>query len=93
MTSAVASRGKGDPGGGHGGVLRDAITKALRAKTDESPGIKSRMNDAAEAIAAVKQDVAGRLPRMRRSGRTDVGDLKVSVNALKPFSRKVCVAG
>jgi len=35
MTSAVAFRGKGDPGGGHGSVLRDAITEAMRAKTDE----------------------------------------------------------
>ena len=67
-------------------MLRDAITKALRAKTDESPGIKSRMNDAAEAIAALKRDLIGALPRMRCSGRTDLGDLSVSVNALKPFS-------
>ena len=74
-------------------MLRDAITKALRAKTDESPGIKSRVNDAAEAIAAVKQDVAGGLPRMRRAGRTDVGDLEVSVNALTPVLRTVCAAG
>jgi hypothetical protein len=93
MTSAVAFRGKGDPGGGHGGVLRDAITKTLRAKTDESPGIKSRVNDAAEAIAAVKQDVAGGLPRMRRSGRTDASDLVVSLSAVTPFSRTVCAAG
>ena len=44
-------------------------------------------------LPAVRRDLIGGLPRMRRSGRTDVGDLKVSVNALKPFSRKVCVAG
>lgn len=61
-------------------MLRDAITKALRAKTDESPGMKSRVNDAAEAIAAVKQDVAGGLPRMRRAGRTDASDLVVSLS-------------
>jgi len=82
MTSAVAFRGKGDPGGGHGGVLRDAITEALRAKTDESPSIKSKMDDVAEAVAAVKRDLIGELPKMRRAGRTDVSDPKVSINAL-----------
>jgi hypothetical protein len=54
MTSAVALRGKGDPGGGHGGVLREAVTEAMRAKTDEPSGIKSKMDDVAEALAAVR---------------------------------------
>jgi len=35
----------------------------------------------------------GGLPILRRSGRTDVGDLKVSVNALGPLLRTVCAAG
>jgi hypothetical protein len=86
MTSAVAFRGKGDPGGRHGSVLREAIAEAMRAKTDESPGIKSKMDDAAEAVAAVKHDLIGGLPKMRRSGRTEASDLKVSVNALTPVS-------
>jgi len=51
------------------------------------------VNDAAEAIAAVKQYVAGGLPRMRRSGRTDASDLVVSLIAVTPFSRTVCAAG
>ena len=58
----------------------------MRAKTDESPGIKSKMDDVAEAVAAVKRDLIEVLPKMRRAGRTDVCDLKVSVNAATPVS-------
>jgi hypothetical protein len=65
-------------------ILRDAITEAIRAKVDESPCIKSKMDDVAEALAAVKRDLIAELPKMRRAGRTDVSDLKVSVNALAP---------
>jgi hypothetical protein len=61
-------------------------TEAMQAKTDESPGIKSKMADVAEAVAAVKRDLIGGLPKMRRAGRTDVSDLKVSINALTPVS-------
>ena len=67
-------------------VLREAIAEAMRARTDESPGIKSKMDDVAEAVAAVKRDLIGELPRMRRAGRTDVSDLAVSVNALTPVA-------
>jgi len=67
-------------------VLREAIAEAMRAKTDESPSIKSKMEDVAEAVAAVKRDLIGELPKMRRAGRTDVSDLAVSVNALTPVS-------
>jgi hypothetical protein len=52
----------------------------MRAKTDESPSIKSNLNDVAEAVAAVKRDLIGELPRMRRSGRTDASDLEVSAD-------------
>jgi hypothetical protein len=44
------------------------------------------MNDVAEAVAAVKRDLIGELPKMRRAGWTDVSDLAVSVNALTPVS-------
>ncbi len=67
-------------------VLRDAITEAMHAKVNESPSIKSKMDDVAEAVAAVKRDLIGELPKMRRSGRTDVTDLRVTVNALTPVS-------
>ena len=67
-------------------VLRDAITEAMQAQTNESPSIKSKMDDVAEAVAAVKRDLICGLPKMRRAGRTDVGDLQVSINALTPVS-------
>ncbi|MFM7289834.1 MAG: hypothetical protein ACKO6B_01215 [Planctomycetia bacterium] len=68
------------------GVLREAITEAMRAKTNESPSIKSKMDDVAEAIAAVKRDLIGELPKMRRAGRTDVSDLQVAFSELTPVS-------
>jgi hypothetical protein len=67
-------------------ILREAIAEAMRAKTDESPGIKSKMDDVAEAVAAVKQHLINGLPKMRRAGRTDVSDLKASISALTPVS-------
>lgn len=67
-------------------VLRDAITDAMRAKTNESPAIKSKMDDVAKAVAAVKQDLIEQLPKMRRTGRTDVSELRVSVNQLTQVS-------
>jgi hypothetical protein len=77
------------PGRAAKGVLREPIAEAMRAKTDESPGIKSKMDDVvdvAEGVAAVKRDLIEELPKMRRAGRTDVSDLKVSVNGLTPIS-------
>jgi hypothetical protein len=68
------------------GVLREAIAEAMQAKVNESPSIKSKMDDVAEAVAAVKWDLIGELPKMRRVGRTDVSDLAVSVNSLTPIS-------
>lgn len=67
-------------------VLRDAITEAIQAQTNESPSIKSKMDDVAEAVAADRRDLISELPKMRRAGRTDVNDLKVTVNALTPVS-------
>jgi hypothetical protein len=39
-----------------------------------------------DAVAALKRDLIEGLPKMRRSGWTDVSDLKVFVNALTPAS-------
>lgn len=58
----------------------------MRAKVNESPGIKSEMDDVAEAVAALKRDLISELPKMQRASRTDVRDLAVSVNALPPVS-------
>ena len=44
------------------------------------------MNDVAEAVAAVKRDLISELPKMRRTGKTDVSDLRVTVNELTPVS-------
>jgi len=68
------------------GVLREAIAEAMLSKADECPSIKSKIDDVAEAVAAVKRDLIGALPKMRRAGRTDVSDLAVSVNSLTPVS-------
>jgi hypothetical protein len=67
-------------------VLREAITEAMRLHTNESPAIKSRIDDVAEAVAAVKRDLISELPKMRRTGKTDVSDLRVTVNELTPVS-------
>jgi hypothetical protein len=58
----------------------------MRAQNNESPSIESKMDDVPEAVAAVKRDLLEELPKMRRAGRTDVSDPKVSVNALTPVS-------
>ncbi|MBM4021900.1 MAG: hypothetical protein FJ284_06635 [Planctomycetes bacterium] len=65
---------------------RRSKTEVMRGKTDESPGIKSKTDDVAEAVAALKRDLIEELPKMRRDGRTDVSDLTVSVNSLTPVS-------
>jgi hypothetical protein len=65
-------------------ILRDAIKEAMLSKTNESPNIKSKMDEVAEAVAAVKNDLIAELPKMRRSGRTDVSDLSVKISELSP---------
>lgn len=65
-------------------VLRDAISQAMQEKVEESPAIKSKIEDVAASIAAVKQDLLAVLPKMRRSGRTDLSDLTVSISELTP---------
>lgn len=68
-------------------VLRDAIREAMLSKTNESPSIKSRMDEVAEAVAAVKHDLIAELPKMRRAGRTDVSDLRVTISELSPVEQ------
>lgn len=67
-------------------VLREAIKEAMRAGSNESPNINGKMDDVAEAVAAVKRDLIGELPKMHRAGRTDVSDLQVAFNELTPVS-------
>ena len=73
-------------------VLRDAITEAMKERINESPSIKSKMDDVAEAVAPVRRELIGELPKMRRAGRTDVGDLQVTVNELTPVSEPLYAA-
>lgn len=58
----------------------------MRAKGNESPSIKSKIDDVAEAVSAVKRDLIGELPKMRRAGRTDVSDLQVAIKERTPVS-------
>jgi hypothetical protein len=67
-------------------VLREAITEAMQLQANESPAIKSRIDDVAEAVAAVKRDLISELPKMRRTGKTDVSDLRVTITELTPVS-------
>ena len=43
-------------------VLGEAIADAIRAKSDEAPSIKSKMDDVAEALAAVRRILIGERP-------------------------------
>ena len=74
------------------GVLRDAIAEAMKERINESLSIKSKMDDVAEAVAAVKRDLIGELPKMRRARSTDVSDLWVTVNELTPVSEPLYAA-
>jgi hypothetical protein len=44
------------------------------------------MVDVAEAVAAVERDLICELPKIRRTGKTDVSDLHVATNELTPVS-------
>jgi len=44
------------------------------------------MEHVQESIDVVKRDILQHLPKMRRSGRTDVSDLRITMNALQPVS-------
>ena len=67
-------------------ILRDAITEAMKAKVNEDAAITARMEHVQESIDVVKRDILQHLPKMRRSGRTDVSDLRITMNALQPVS-------
>jgi hypothetical protein len=67
-------------------ILREAITEAMKAKVNEDSAITARMEHVQESIDVVKRDILQHLPKMRRSGRTDVSDLRITMNALQPVS-------
>ena len=78
---------RASPLDGRQAILRDAIAEAMKARINEFPSIKIKMDDVAEAVAAVRRDLIGELPKMRRAGRTDVSDLRITVNELTPVSK------
>jgi hypothetical protein len=63
-------------------ILREAITEAMKAKVNEDAAITSRMEHVQESIDLVKRQIIEHLPKMRRTGRTDVSDLRVSISEL-----------
>jgi hypothetical protein len=65
-------------------ILREAITEAMKAKVNEDAAITARMEHVQESIDVVKRDILQQLPKMRRSGRTDVSDLSVKISELSP---------
>ena len=65
-------------------ILREAITEAMKAKVNEDAAITARMEHVQESIDVVKRDILQHLPKMRRSGRTDVSDLSVRISELSP---------
>ena len=70
-------------------TLREAITEAMKADVEESPAIKAKMTEVAEAVAAVKKDLIAHLPKMLRSGKVDLDDLLVTVHELVPAEQQV----
>ncbi len=70
-------------------VLREAITEAMKAKVNEDAAINSRMEDVQASIDTVKKELLEHLPKMQRSGRTDLSDLRITVSELTPISEPV----
>ena len=69
-------------------TLREAITEAMTQNVDESPAIKARMAEMESAVTAVKRDLIGKLPKLRRNGRVDLDDLLVTVHELVPADQQ-----
>jgi len=65
-------------------ILREAITEAMKAKVNEDAAITARMEHVQESIDLVKTQILQHLPKMRRTGRTDVSDLRVTMADLSP---------
>lgn len=59
-------------------VLRAAITEAMEAEMKEDGAIKAQIRHVAEAVEFVKKEILQGLPKMRRQGRLDSSNLRVS---------------
>ena len=60
-------------------VLREAIRGAMEAEQKEDGAIKARIRHVSEAVDYVKKEILASLPKMRRQGRLDASNLRVSV--------------
>ena len=59
-------------------VLRTAITEAMEAEQNEDGAIKARIRHVTEAVDFVKKEILQTLPKMKRQGRLDTRNLRVS---------------
>ena len=59
-------------------VLRSAITEAMEAEQKEDSAIQSRIRHVSEAVEFVKREILQNLPKMKRSGKLDTRNLRVS---------------
>lgn len=66
-------------------ILREAITQAMNANVNEDSAILSRMEHVQESIDFVKKEILQQLPKMRRRGRVDVSDLRITIKDLSPM--------
>lgn len=59
-------------------VLRQAIREAMEAEQKEDGAIKARIRHVVEAVEFVKKEILQTLPKMKRQGRLDTRNLRVS---------------
>lgn len=59
-------------------VLREAIREAMEAEQKEDGAIKARIRHVVEAVEFVKKEILQTLPKMKRQGRLDTRNLRVS---------------
>ncbi|MCB9924898.1 MAG: hypothetical protein H6822_22150 [Planctomycetaceae bacterium] len=60
-------------------LLREAITEAMDENVNEDAKIKERIGDVEKAIKAVKDELIGKLPKMKRSGKVITKNLEVTL--------------
>lgn len=60
-------------------TLRDALYEAMSKGVAEDNHIKARVDDVAEAVKAIRQELIAKLPKMRREGKVLVDGLRVEV--------------
>jgi hypothetical protein len=60
-------------------VLRDAIREAMLAEQKEDSSIQAHIRNVEQAVEFVKKEILSTLPKMKRQGRLDTKNLRVSV--------------